>query len=463
MNRRTTVHQFLLGLVGASVWLGLAPSASALDGEDATHLHVLMVCCTEKTRENDISASAQKTRDRLFAVLRDGIPEHRRTVAVYDGENGHPAPTREGILEYYRRLSVRPTDSIFCYYAGHGGINQQGEHEFSLGGWERGEPGIKRSEILAAMREKEARLAILLTDCCSSYSAGPPQARAQKEPHFPDQELLRSLFFRHRGLLDMTAASPGQMGWGVCGSGVVDDGMLFTTALASLCAGSSRRWLRQPGLPRHATVVAWKDFVPELISETERVYALVDREVNSVVSKDGKRGDLYQEHGPDTQTPYVMELAEAAKEPILFGTRFGLAESSRLNPATGESVPGALQLGFGIAVDRGKDGHPAIFEVKDNSLGDWLGFRTGDVIVSLNGEPVATPAEFRRVVARYMPKSLPNEEGLLRFRIYRTEGGQPSRVIVAADGTKRTLPAPTYTRALDIPVKVWHRWLDHAQ
>src|ERR1019366_8459886 len=87
-------------------------------------------------------------------------------------------------------------------------------------------------DLVAGMKAKNARLMVLLTDCCSGGISAPsvvPQyePRAMKDGEVMEWNTVNDLFLRHSGLVDVTAAEPG-----FCG--VIDKkkaGSLFTNAL----------------------------------------------------------------------------------------------------------------------------------------------------------------------------------------------------------------------------------------
>jgi hypothetical protein len=76
---------------------------------------------------------------------------------------------------------------------------------------------LPRERLLAAMKAKNPRLMVLLTDCCSAGVMGQSLVPTYKAHALPagavmEWNTVASLFLRHSGLVDITAAEPGFCG-----------------------------------------------------------------------------------------------------------------------------------------------------------------------------------------------------------------------------------------------------------
>ena len=90
---------------------------------------------------------------------------------------------------------------------------------------------LTRNWLAEELRSKPAHLKLLITDTCSENvqadSAAPLQKAVYAEVKANAQFYAKNLFLEHRGLLDITAASPGQLAYG---DSII--GGHFTSALA---------------------------------------------------------------------------------------------------------------------------------------------------------------------------------------------------------------------------------------
>jgi len=110
--------------------------------------------------------------------------------------------TPAGILGTIRRLDTRmmARRTLLVYYAGHGGTDPRIGHFLRT---PRGD--LARSVLLAEIRAKSPRLAIVLTDCCSTRAVF--KAVLPRPPEPPDQRAVDNLLFQHTGVVDMNAST----------------------------------------------------------------------------------------------------------------------------------------------------------------------------------------------------------------------------------------------------------------
>jgi hypothetical protein len=218
-------------------------------------LHVLVVVDTYDARAKRLGMLLDQ--DNVVSFLRRTVPADRLSVTIMEGRD----VTRSNVLGYYESLEVGPEDGLLFYYSGHGAIDRQKGHALTLFA---GRQYLLRADLLAAMKAKGAGLVMVLTDCCSTYANLRPEqplaARgASRGPGAPAEidPVVSRLFFRQRGVIDITAAEPGRPA-----SGDTEVGGFFTASLVEL--------LRR-GDPRDEAYSSWDAFFPRLKAETARL------------------------------------------------------------------------------------------------------------------------------------------------------------------------------------------------
>lgn len=167
--------------------------------------------------------------------------------------------TPENVLDGIAKLDVRKNDTLVVLYSGHGGMGKDRKHLLTF---HHGD--LSRERLLAGMKAKNPRLMILLTDCCSAGIHAPSlvtkyEPRVMKDGDIMEWDTVNSLFLRHAGLVDLTAAEPGY-----CGK--LDRqkaGSLFTNALLRILKtphGELVRHLDKDGDGQ----MQWDEILPQL-------------------------------------------------------------------------------------------------------------------------------------------------------------------------------------------------------
>ena len=311
---------------------------------DATRLVALLAA---DTADPDIGESVATDLRQVRAALEAGVPAARLVVVERTGADVAPAALRATVAA----LDVRPTDALLCYWAGHGAWADAGAYLRP-----RGEV-LARDDLRAALVGRGAGLTLLLTDCCGTYVGetflfAPPRV---------DPDVFRDLFFRARGVVDVTAAGRGQVAVGDRGTGGV-----FTQALVRVLTGTPRATLDAD----RDGVVGWGEAVEALRAGTKDTLAMLHPR-GLVVAGRAVRG----------QTPHVFGDLARAGPPIPASPR-------RLGVRT-EAVGG------------GAEGGARVLEVVPGTPAAWMGVRVGEVVVEVRGlaadggedaRPVRTPS-----------------------------------------------------------------------
>ena len=215
---------FLIGLLGAA--LCLAPVVAS-----AEKIHALVVVDTSPAAGwGRYQPNVEFDLVHMQGVFEQNAPEDSLMLEprVLDtNEIASPA----FILESLDELKPAANDTVVLYYSGHGGIDDRGSY-FELAGGK-----LYRDEVRKRLQAKNARLAVLLSDCCNSRSDGRAQTAPRALFRRPETytPLFQSLFVRPKGFVDVTACAPGQSAFFSPPPNDSDaiPGSLFTKALSA--------------------------------------------------------------------------------------------------------------------------------------------------------------------------------------------------------------------------------------
>ena len=126
------------------------------------------------------------------------------------------------IVDYFRNVPVGPNDALLFYYSGHGATFEGQGHVLTTS-----HGNLLRDTLRTALTERRPRLSVLLTDCCASLVKPRPQPPAgARAPQPRVSPMMRCLLLQHRGIVDLTSSSFGEISWGRQGTGGI-----FTHAL----------------------------------------------------------------------------------------------------------------------------------------------------------------------------------------------------------------------------------------
>jgi hypothetical protein len=217
----------------ARKWLAalalLAASAPLCEGRAQAQLgklHVLLVLDTKSTLGDD----PKKDGTILRSILQSSIGANFLSIQELEGSNAR----KSAVLAHYQNHPAGPNDTVMCFLSCHGGTTRSDlparDHILQLSGSGQVE-NVYRSELRTAMKQSRARLLVLLSDACGTFTPYPPNTDLgrieTKDPIAPDKVLdgARKLFFDSRGLVDMNAATEGLYAFST------ETGGIFTRAL----------------------------------------------------------------------------------------------------------------------------------------------------------------------------------------------------------------------------------------
>ena len=263
---------------GHDVVISLGPYALVSVGpKRAKRLCALLIV---DTLAPDISEGVATSGKKLKKVLGEIFAERSQIRASLDlrslqADDVSPAM----IMSTIRGFQLSNEDALLIYYAGHGEM-QGARHVLKTSGGR-----MDRSQLMDFVAQQRGlgklRLGVLFTDCCSTFANLVPQARSKPAKWAG----LACLFLEHEGVVDITAAAPGEAAWY---SNVT--GGLFSTVLTNL--------LCQAVPTGKDGFLRWDEFADALKRRTEEYF---NRSKVGAVA-----GELIK--GARSQTPMIVTI-----------------------------------------------------------------------------------------------------------------------------------------------------------
>ncbi len=242
-------------------------------------VHALLIAATD---DPSIGRAVKLDNQHMKEALTHGLPAWGRgTVRTLESS----MVLRHNIFNEIDRLPVGPDDTLFVYFTGHGGYDRSGQHVIALA---RGR--LSRKELLARIKARRARLTVLMTDACSG-EAPVEEGNHNKAP--VRNGLLVSLLLEHAGVVDVNAATQGQLGW--CSSTGV--GSWFTWVFVQMCRDQPWRD------PRHVT---WQEAWAYVVRETVAFYKMRKQQILSSPTVDPRVRQALEKQAE--QRPQAYEL-----------------------------------------------------------------------------------------------------------------------------------------------------------
>lgn len=121
------------------------------------------------------------------------------------------ASDRQTVLDAVDSIQSGPQDTIVLYYSGHGFYDEDGHRLY----FSSTRSTLSRLELRQHLVAKQARLHVMLTDCCNNYfpSEGLALRYRAVDPNFKPvtTPLFETLFFRSRGIADIMSSGEDEM------------------------------------------------------------------------------------------------------------------------------------------------------------------------------------------------------------------------------------------------------------
>jgi hypothetical protein len=199
---------FVLGMLLVAVPVG------AVQPVAESQLHMVLACDDAHAK---LGEGFEVNEWALRSTLVQEVASSRLKLLNPDSyrEGGAPPLTRKLLLDYLAALSVQPDDALIVYLACERGQNAKGEEWFRFSGDKANERNatLTREEILAVLQKKKVRLVGLITDSGTEYihqKVGRVAISTVMPPITITAPLCEKLFFESTGVLNVASAAPGE-------------------------------------------------------------------------------------------------------------------------------------------------------------------------------------------------------------------------------------------------------------
>jgi len=275
-----------------AAFAALVAFAALASAAQAQTLHLVTVGNPEGFKQESAKKDVKKDLDNIRDFFIENVPKNRLNLEAVNVSNKTPRGVRAAI----RSLNdVKPDDVVVFYYTGHAG-NQLDEagHVFQL--FEEGgkkEQRLPRKDVRADLALTQARLIVLLSDCCNAFIQPIPTPKVPVVPAKEVSPVAQKLFFEPSGCVDITSSKLGQYSF----TGDGDSGSLATAAWIKVFEEVNETLKDDPKAD-----VDWKTVSGMMIEKTEEMF-----------KKKYPDGTTVQGDFQDAQTPHVYELPGAPR------------------------------------------------------------------------------------------------------------------------------------------------------
>ena len=295
-----------------------------------------------------------KNMERLF---KENVPPSQLDLILMKTDEITP----DKILETVKQVEVASGDTLVFYYSGHAANDVgNGGHYFQLKDNKGQATELQRRTLLAVLKDKKARLTVLLTDCCNidqKSSGENKEARRTAESPNKISPIFQALFIEPEGTVDVTSSKRGEASF--VDSTAKKRGSCFTWPLVELFEKH-----------RDNETATWPKFIAELKDDVQKAFLeswpegyKFDPPLNGI-------------HVQKTQTVET------------YGSLPGEVTQS---PAT----PRGIRFGIRAVTHHGG---VRVTEVLPNGPGAKAGFEIGDLIIEINGTPIRNEQDYSKAV-----------------------------------------------------------------
>ncbi|GHT46986.1 hypothetical protein FACS189454_08950 [Planctomycetales bacterium] len=324
---------------------------------DSSKVYLLLAIDTGGS--DNVGATVVADGVNIREVFEKNIPSHRLAVQNI-AESGL---SEQKILNVIKNTSAGKDDTVILYYSGHGAFDEQQGHFFHL---QNGTNPL-RSTFLKALKAKNARLTVLISDCCNMQAKLPaPKSGSgglmEASGSGTLSPLFKTLFFDAEGIADITAAKAGQ---------------------CSFIYGRS---------DKRGSIFTWV-FCQELFAEKDS-----QKSWNSIFKTTAEKSNReFIRTSPNGEKIDIPSPPYYVIQRVMNPYAWTLPKDETGN-ATGGAVPGTRKrLGVRAENTPFEDG-VKIIDVLPGSAGERAKLYIGDTIIEINGQAVRNEDDYVRAV-----------------------------------------------------------------
>lgn len=181
-------------------------------------MHALVVAATEDER---IGKGVVKNMQNMTKIIQDVA---NILDCEFDFEQySHSQCTKADVMGWINNLDVEPDDVVFFFYSGHGGRALNDADIFPqmcMNNPSNQSLYLPVTHVEKLIEKKNPRLAIIITECCNSESAGikikPLFAMSDEEYSSVgdyNAQALKDLFFNAKGMVKISSSKPTEYSW----------------------------------------------------------------------------------------------------------------------------------------------------------------------------------------------------------------------------------------------------------
>lgn len=335
MKAGTILRRIVVGSL-----LGLAVCCAAVQAQT---VHLVTVG-DFRSFKGDALVGIKKDIANITSFFNANVPNDRLKIVNVDGDMATP----DAILKAVTGLSPDKNDTLVFYYSGHAANAADNGGQFLQLKDEKGKPtSLTRAEIRNALCGRNPRLVVLLTDCCNVFAPREDkdvqsnQNRAEA-PLTEFTPVISELFIKPTGVVDLTSSKVGQYSY------AAGNGSIATVAWIAVFNQINEALRKDPSVKK-----SWRDTIQEMVVTSDKIFK-------------AKYPDGAPPSSQKTQVPHVYEY------------------------------PGVPR--FGVRVVTLEVGNVQVTEVVPQSPGATAGFKSGDIITSINGEEILDEPAYSRAV-----------------------------------------------------------------
>jgi hypothetical protein len=234
-------------------------SIEQLYGKDKGKCHAVLVADLDaENLEQSVERDLERMQSQVRRICK--YAQLRAKEKVFMGQKKDP----ERLRSYLEKLNVAADDVLLFYFSGHGyrteenGISAWPNISFQIA-----DAGVRFDEIVTLLSRKQARLIIIIADCCNNrlpLVQRPEKMVALKPKNLTDsatyqtqrQEVYKKLFRHSHGMLVVTSALPDEYAYAED-----EGGSLFTKIFTT--------WLERSLYQENVCWNAWMDETEKLL------------------------------------------------------------------------------------------------------------------------------------------------------------------------------------------------------